>query len=60
MSGILPAGIAVQQALTQQAVALETVRQSAEADRAIANILSETITNVPANGSRGGIVNIQA
>ncbi|MCB9965457.1 MAG: hypothetical protein H6855_05195 [Rhodospirillales bacterium] len=59
MSSILPAGIAAQQALTQQAVALETVKKSAEADRALANILAETVDNVP-TGSRGTVVNIQA
>ena len=55
----IPAGIAAQQALTQQAIALETVKKSNEADQAIANLLAESVDNVPA-GSRGSIVNITA
>ena len=55
----IPAGIAAQQALTQQAIALETVKKSNEADQAIANLLAEAVDNVP-TGSRGSIVNITA
>ena len=49
----IPAGIAAEQALTRQAIALETVKKSAEADRAIANILTASI-----DSSRGSNVNI--
>lgn len=55
----IPAGIAAQQAITQQAIALETVKKSAEADQVIANLLAEAVESVPAS-SRGGIVNITA
>ncbi len=55
----IPAGIAAQQALTQQAIALETVKKSAEADQAIANLLADAVDNVP-KGSRGSVVNITA
>ncbi len=59
MSAILPAGIAAQQAQLQQNVALSTIKSSAEADRAIANILTEAVSAAP-SGSRGSIVNITA
>jgi hypothetical protein len=55
----LPAAIAAQMAITQNNVALSVVKSSAEADRAIANILQDAITNVP-TGSRGGNVNFSA
>lgn len=59
MTAIAPAGIAAQQALTQQAVSLEVVRASAEADRQIANILTEAVEGAASSG-RGSIVNITA
>ena len=59
MSVSLPVGIAAQQAQLQQNVALSVVKSSAEADRAIANILAESASSVP-TGSRGSIVNITA
>lgn len=55
----LPGAIAVQQAITQQNVALSVMKASADADKAIANILAETIGNVP-TGGRGSVVNISA
>ena len=55
----IPAGIAAQQALTQQAIALETVKKSNEADQAIANLIAEAADSVP-TGSRGSVVNITA
>lgn len=53
-----PAGLAAQLALNQQNVALATLKQSAENDRAIADILEKTLT-VTAS-SRGGSVNTTA
>lgn len=59
MSAVLPAGIAAQQAITQQNVALSVVKSSAQADQAIAEILTEATESVP-TGGRGSIVNITA
>lgn len=59
MTVSLPAGIAAQQAQLQQNVALSAIKSSAEADRAIAEILAESTSSVP-TGSRGSIVNITA
>lgn len=59
MTAVLPAGIAAQQALNQQNVALSVIRSSAESDQAIAEILTEATDSVP-TGSRGSIVNITA
>jgi hypothetical protein len=56
MSAVLPAGIAAQQALTQQAVALETIKKSAEADQQLANTLLETVTA----SNKGGSVDLYA
>ncbi len=55
----IPSGIAAEQALLRQAVALSVLKQSAQADKAIANILEQAVQSVPASG-RGGIVNISA
>jgi len=51
------AGIAAQLALTQQAIALQMIRQNAEMQQAIVEMIAQTV--VPA-GSRGGAVNISA
>ncbi len=56
MTGI-PAGIAAEAALAQQAVALSVLKQSAQAQAQIANMLQDAIVPV---SSRGGIVNISA
>lgn len=55
----IPASIAVEAAMTRQAVALEVVKQNAQADRQIANILTQAIESVP-KGGHGSVVNIQA
>ena len=46
-------------AINQSNVAMAMLKSQAQADRAIANILTEAIENVPA-GSRGGTVNFSA
>lgn len=53
------AGIAAKQAMTQQAVALEVVKQQANVQQALANMIDQTARSVPA-GSTGGTVNITA
>jgi hypothetical protein len=55
----LPAQLAMQMAVTRQNVAVSVIKQNAEADRAMANILAQAADNVPSSG-RGGIVNITA
>lgn len=56
---MLPAALSAQMAITQQNAAMAMLKSSAQADRAIANILEQAITNVP-TGGRGGIVNFAA
>jgi hypothetical protein len=56
----IPPGIAAQMALNQQNVALSVIKQAADADKAIANILQTAADSVPASTSRGGNVNIRA
>lgn len=56
---MMPAAISAQMAMNQQNVAMAMLKSSAEADRAIANILQQAIANVP-TGSRGGLVNFSA
>jgi hypothetical protein len=55
----LPAGIAAQAAITQQNVALSVIKQAAQADRQIANILENAIQNVPTS-RLGSNVNFSA
>lgn len=56
---LLPAAIAAEAAVTRQNVALSTLKASADADKQIANLLEDTLLNVP-SGSRGGNVNLTA
>ena len=56
----LPAAIAAEQAILRQSVALSVVKQSAQADQAIAGILEQSVSNVPVSPVRGAKVNIQA
>lgn len=54
------AGIAVQQAMIQQAIAMAVIKQNAQADRQIANILMQAVESVPAASHRGVNVNLRA
>ncbi len=54
----IPADIAAQAALTRQTVALSVLKSSADADKAIANILEESLSVGPA--ARGSKVSISA
>ncbi len=56
---LMPAALSAQMAITQNNVAMAMLKSSAQADRAIANILEQAISNVPA-GSRGSNVNFTA
>lgn len=42
----ISAGIAAQLAATKQNFALSSIKQSAEADKAVANVLAESVDNV--------------
>ncbi len=57
----IPAAIGAQLAIARQDVALSFVKQSAQADQAVAGILEQAADNLAAvTGSRGTNVNISA
>lgn len=55
----IPATIAAEAALTRQAVALSVIKQNAEAAQGLANILEQSVQNVPVSSSRGANINTQ-
>ena len=55
----IPAGIAVNAALTRQAIALEVIKKAADQDRQLVNILQQAVDNVSAS-NRGRAVDISA
>lgn len=56
----IPAGIAAQTALTQQAIALSVIKQSADMQMQLVAMLDETLANVPVSATRGTSLNMQA
>lgn len=56
---MLPAAIAAQMAITQQRVALSMIKQTAQMQQQIADVVLEGAANAAASG-RGQIVNIAA
>lgn len=56
----LPAAISAQMAITQQNAAMSMIKSSANADRAVVNMLQELVDNVPVSSARGGNLNISA
>lgn len=56
----IPAGIAAQTALTQQAIALSVMKQSADMQMQLVAMLDETLANVPVSATRGTSLNMQA
>ena len=56
----VPAGIAAEQAVLRQNVALSVVKQSAEQAQALAEILEQSARTAPVNQARGSNVNIRA
>ncbi len=54
------AGIAADIALTQQAVALEVLRQNVRMQQQVAALLQDSVATVPTSGTRGVSVNISA
>ncbi|MCB9991051.1 MAG: putative motility protein [Rhodospirillales bacterium] len=59
MAGV-SAGIAAQVALTQQAIALEVLKQSVELQQQAAAALIDAVASVPVSGSLGVNINISA
>jgi|GEM_PF-1265315 hypothetical protein len=56
----IPAGIAAQTALTQQAIALSVMKQSADMQMQLVAMLDEALANVPVSATRGTSLNMQA
>lgn len=55
----IPASVAIESALTRQAIALEVIRGAAKAEKQIANILEQSAETLSA-ANRGRNVNITA
>jgi|GEM_PF-2367633 len=53
-----PAALAAEQLIGVQKAAMSMIKQSAQADKAIANILEQSAQVLEASGSRGRNVNI--
>lgn len=49
----LPAGIAAQAALTQQAIAMSVIKQNAEMVENLVAVLDQAIDSVPVSSARG-------
>lgn len=56
----VPGGIAVEQFLGKQAVALSVIKQSAEAEQQLVAILDEAARSAPVSSVRGSNVNLLA
>lgn len=56
----MEAAITAQLAMTRQNAAMGMLKSSAQADKAIVNMLQQTIENAPNASGRGSIVNITA
>ena len=56
----LPAGIAAEQAILRQNVALSVIKQSADQAQAIVQILDESLRSAPVSSSRGVNINTHA
>jgi hypothetical protein len=55
---ISSAAISAQIAMTRQNAAMGMMKANANADKAVADMLMQTIENAPTGGGRGSIVNI--
>ena len=56
----LPVAIAAETAINRQNIALSVVKASADADRAIANILEQSVRSAPISSTRGVNINTSA
>lgn len=56
----IPAGIEAQAALTRQNIALSVIRNSAQQDKAVADILRQSLETIKASTTRGTNINTTA
>ncbi|MCC6598420.1 MAG: hypothetical protein IT559_06490 [Alphaproteobacteria bacterium] len=56
----LPAAIAAEQGLLRQNVALSVIKQSADQEQAIAQILEQAVRSAPVSSARGTNVDLTA
>ncbi len=56
----VPAGIAAEQAMLRQNVALSVIKQSADQAQALVQILDDAARSAPVSGTRGSNLNIRA
>lgn len=56
----VPSSIAAELAITRQNVALSVIKQSAEQDQKLVQILDQSARSAPVNAARGSNVNITA
>jgi len=56
----LPAGIAAEQAITKQNIALSVIRQSHEQQQKLVEILDDAARSAPVSRARGSNVNFSA
>ena len=56
----VPAGIAVEQAVLRQNVALSVIKASADQDQAIAELLEQSVRTAPVSDVRGANVDTRA
>ncbi len=54
----IPASIAAETALTRQNVTLSVIKNNAEQDRQIANVIEQSIETAPTRSTRGTNLNI--
>lgn len=59
MSVELPVTIAAEQAVVRQNAAMSMLKQSADAEKKVAEILDQTLTTVQASNSRGSQVDFR-
>lgn len=59
MAGV-SAAIGAQVAMTQQAIALEVLKQSANVQQELATMLQQSVANVPASSTLGTNVDLSA
>jgi hypothetical protein len=55
----IESAVAVQSALTRQAIALEMVKSANQVEQQIVGMLEQAVQNVPVSG-RGSVVNVTA
>lgn len=56
----IPAQMAAESALLRQAVSMSVIKQNADMQQKLAEIIQQSLTNVPVSASRGTNVNVSA